>query len=58
MTTLREARDTGKLDEFIAQQDAASAPAGDKAAFNRTLKAMVGTSKEAPAALKRRRSAD
>ena len=58
MTTLREARDTGNLDQFIAEREAEAAPVGDAKAFNRTLKAMAGTSKAGPKASKRDRSAD
>ena len=56
MTTLREARDKGKLNDF-AKDHEADAP-GDEAAFNRALQSMAGKSKEAPAASKPRRSAD
>lgn len=48
MTTLKEARDTGKLDQFIAEHETDSP--GDEALFNATLQAMAGTSKAAPAA--------
>lgn len=48
MTTLRKARDEGKLDQF-AEDHAADAP-GDKEAFNRALKSMAGKSKATPAA--------
>ncbi len=47
MTTLRQARDEGKLDQFIAEHDADT---GDADAFNATLQAMAGTSKAAPEA--------
>jgi hypothetical protein len=57
MTTLREARDTGKLDQFIAERETEATPAGDAKAFNRTLKAMAGTSKVGPKASKQDRSA-
>lgn len=50
MTTLRKARDTGKLAEFIAEREAEAAPAGDADAFNLTLQSLAGKSKEAPAA--------
>ena len=52
MTTLREAREKGKLAEFIAEREAES---GDETAFNRAVQSMAGKSKEAPAASKRRR---
>lgn len=48
MTTLRKAREEGKLDQFAKEHDAD--PPGDEAAFNRLFKAMAGTSKEAPEA--------
>jgi hypothetical protein len=57
MTTLRQARDSGKLAEFIAEREAEAAPAGDAKAFNRTLAAMAGTSKAGPKASNRDRSA-
>lgn len=57
MTTLREARDKGKLDQFIAEREAENAKPGDEAAFNRGLASMVQKSKEAPATSNRRRSA-
>ena len=47
MTTLRQARDEGKLDQFIAEHDADT---GDAEAFNATLQAMAGTSKAEPEA--------
>ena len=57
MTTLREARDNGKLDQFIAEREAEAAPAGDAKAFNRTLAAMAESKKAGPKASKRDRSA-
>ena len=50
VTTLREARDTGKLDQFIAEREAEAAPDGDEVALNRTLTAMAGKSKAVPVA--------
>lgn len=50
MTTLREARDTGKLEKFIAEREAEHKTAGDAAAFNRAVASMAQTSKAAPAA--------
>lgn len=47
MITLREAVDQGKLDQFIAEH---KDEIGDEAAFNLTLQAMAGKSKEAPEA--------
>jgi hypothetical protein len=58
VTNLREARETGKIAEFIAEREAEAAPAGDETALNRTLAAMAGTSKAVPAASKPDRSAD
>ena len=48
MTSLRKARDEGKLDKFAEDHDAD--PPGDEAAFNRLFGSMAGTSKEAPEA--------
>ena len=50
MITLKDARATGKLPEFIAEREAEAAPRGDEHAFNRALASMVKTSKEAPEA--------
>lgn len=58
MTTLREARDTGKLAEFIAEREAEAARDGDPKAFDRTIRAMAGTSSASPKASKRVRSGD
>ena len=52
MTPLREARNTGKLAEFIAEREAEAALDGDEAALNRTLAAMAGKSKAVPVVLK------
>lgn len=43
MTTLREAREKGKLEQFIAEREG-GAP-GDKRAFDKTVKSMAGKSK-------------
>lgn len=56
MASLREARNAGKIAEFVA--DRGTDPPGDKQVFDATLKAMAGTSKSAPGTSKRRRSAD
>jgi hypothetical protein len=48
MTTLREAREGGKIDQFIKEHEAD--PQGDADQVNRTLKAMAQTSKAAPKA--------
>lgn len=53
MTTLREARDAGKLKEFIAERQG-DAP-GDADAFDRALTSMAGTSKSEPGTSKPRR---
>lgn len=47
MTTLKQARDAGQIDQFIAEHDADT---GDEDAFNATLQAMAGTSKAKPEA--------
>jgi hypothetical protein len=47
MITLREAIDQGKLDQFIAEH---KDEVGDADAFDLTVQAMAGTSKEAPEA--------
>ena len=52
MTTLREARDTGKLAKFIAEREDEAAPDGDEITLNRTLTAMAGKSKAVPATSK------
>lgn len=56
MPSLREARDSGKLDQF-AKEHEADAP-GDEDAFNRALRSMAGKSKEAPGTSKPDRSDD
>ena len=58
MTTLRKALAEGKLDQFIAEREAEAAPPGCEDRFNRAVASMAGTSKAAPGASKRRRSAD
>ena len=55
MITLREAIDQGKLDQFIAEH---KDEIGDLDAFNATLQAMAGKSKEAPKASSRDDSDD
>jgi hypothetical protein len=47
MISLREAIDQGKLDQFIAEHDG---EIGDREAFEATVRAMAGKSKEAPEA--------
>lgn len=44
MITLREALETGKLDQFIAEHEG---EIGDRDAFEVTVRAMAGKSKEA-----------
>jgi hypothetical protein len=51
--SLRAARENNALEEFAREHDG-DAP-GDEAVFNRALRSMAGTSKEAPAASKPRR---
>ena len=46
MPTLREARDKGKINEFIAERD--DQPPGDQEAFEATLNSMAGKSKPEP----------
>ena len=48
MSTLRQARERGAIDQFAADHEG-DAP-GDEAAFNRALQSMAGRSKEAPEA--------
>lgn len=50
MKSLREARNTGKLDQFAADHEG-DAP-GDETAFNRALQSMAGKSKAVPATSK------
>lgn len=47
MTTLKQARDQGKLEEFIAEREAEAQPKGDAKAFDKTVKAMAGKSAKA-----------
>ncbi len=56
MTNLREARDKGKMDSFIAERGN-DAP-GDKRAFDATLSSMAGKSKSKPGTSKPDRSDD
>ena len=48
MTTLKQARESGKLDQFAKDREA-DAP-GDEAAFNRALASMAQTSPAVPKA--------
>lgn len=52
MTTLKEARDNGKLAQFVKEHR--RDPKGDATAFNGTLETMAGKSKAVPAASKKR----
>jgi hypothetical protein len=56
MTTLKEARETGKLAQFAREHR--RDPKGDATAFNATLKAMAGKSKVVPAASSKRNPDD
>jgi hypothetical protein len=47
MATLKEARETGALEQFIANHEGEEC---DEALFNATLAAMAGTSKAVPVA--------
>jgi hypothetical protein len=57
MTSLRKARDEGKVEEFAAKRET-DTPPGDEAKFNRVLGSMAGKSKAAPTASKPDRSDD
>jgi hypothetical protein len=46
MTTLKEAREAGKLAKFVKEHR--RDPKGDATAFNHTLQAMAGKSKPVP----------
>lgn len=48
MTNLKEAREQGKLDQFIKEHEAD--PEGDADAFNRAVRAMAQKSKVVPQA--------
>lgn len=56
MTTLKEARETGKLAQFVKQHR--RDPKGDATAFNHTFEAMAGKSKAVPATSKKAGRAD
>ena len=47
MTALKQALESGKLEQFIAERDG---EIGDREALEATLRSMTGTSKEAPEA--------
>lgn len=47
MTNLKQAREAGKLDQFVKQH---KGERGDPAAFNQTVASMAHSSKEAPPA--------
>lgn len=50
MTTLKQAREAGKIDQFVKEHEAEK---GDSDTFNRAVASMARTSKEARAALKK-----
>lgn len=56
MITLKQAREQGRLSDFVAEREAGAT--GDKDALNRAVASMAQTSGEAPAAWKRHRSPD
>ena len=56
MTTLKEAREKGKLDEFIKEHE--RDPEGDEETFNRAVRAMGQKSKATPKASRSRGSGD
>lgn len=56
MTTLREAREKGKIDQFIKEHEGDAK--GDADQVNRTLKAMAQKSKAVPKASSRRNPGD
>lgn len=47
MTTLKQALESGNLEQFIAEHEGET---GDREAFEATLRSMAGRSKEAPEA--------
>lgn len=51
MTTLKQARESGKIDQFIKEHETDAK--GDSEAFNRAVLAMAQKSKEAPKASSR-----
>lgn len=51
MTTLKQAREQGKVGQFIKEHEAD--PQGDQEAFNRAVQAMAQKSKEVPKASSR-----
>lgn len=53
MISLREAREKGKLDQFIKEQEKQT-DEGDAEALNRGIEAMAGKSSEAPKASRKR----
>lgn len=56
MTTLKEARESGNLAQFVKEHK--RDPKGSADAFNATLEAMAGKSKAVPAASKKRNPDD
>lgn len=51
MINLKEAREKGKLEQFIKEHQ--QSPDGDEETFNRAVRAMAQTSKAAPKASKK-----
>jgi hypothetical protein len=54
MITLRQARETNRLPDFIDGREAEARAESDAETFNRGLRSMAGTSKEAPKTSPRR----
>ena len=56
--TLREARQRGDLDKFIAERDAEKQPKGNASELNRVVRRLTETPKEVRRASRRVRSDD
>jgi hypothetical protein len=50
METLKQARESGNLEQFIAEREAEAKALGDADAFNRGVASMARNSKAVPAA--------
>jgi hypothetical protein len=50
---LKQARSSGKLEQFVIEREAGSAEVGDEAAFNRAVQSMAGKSLAVPKASKK-----
>lgn len=48
MTSLKQARESGNLDQFIKEREAEANGKGDAEALNHGLRSMAQTTKEAP----------